>query len=326
MSANARGIVAKFSRLGLVALATATVCFGSYFITHRDEGYWLYRCVRQANTIVSCFSGDSFDFTTDFFGMRYEGNSGNYIDRRIFYVGAYEKPMLFLLRDIMGTAFANQGVFIDVGANTGQHSLFMSQYSKEVHAFEPYEPVLKRFRKMIDINQIRNIVIHPVGLGHEAAKLPFYKPPDTNLGTGSFVAGFKPDNTYGGELDIRVGDEALASANVGSVALIKIDIEGYEKYALRGLNRTLEGFRPFVVFELTSNPTSPVSIKSKRELVALFPDSYEFLVIEEDRGMITGEYWFSDLDGQVHFDQLAQNDVLAYPVEKKKYLRMPRER
>ena len=48
--------------------------------------------------------------------------------------------------------------------------------------------------------------------------------------------------------------------------------------------------------------------------------------MDEDRGMITAVYWFIGFDGQVHFDQLAQNDVLAYPVEKKKYLRMPLER
>jgi len=153
--------------------------------------------------------------------MRYEGNTGNYIDRHILYVGAYEKPLLFLIRDIMKSAFANQGVFIDVGANPGQHSLFMSHYSKEVHAFEPYEPVLKKFRRMVEINSISNIEIHPVGLGSAHAKLPFHKPPDSNLGSGSFVEGFKPDNSYFGELEIQVGDEALNKAGVQSVALIK---------------------------------------------------------------------------------------------------------
>ena len=312
--------ISRLARLGFAGLMTATSCFSYYFFTQREELYWFYRCIKQATHISSCYRGGAFDFTADLFGMRYEGNTGNYLDERLFYAGAYEKPILFLLRDIMKLAFNNQGVFMDVGANTGQHSLFMSRYSKEVHAFEPYEPVLKKFRRMVEINHIQNTVIHAVGLGESNAKVPFYKPPDKNLGTGSFVEGFKPDNSYLGVLEIRVGDEVLQKSGVTSVALVKMDVEGYEKLALRGLRKTLQNSRPFVVFELTTDPQSPVSIKSKIELFRLFPENYEFLVIEDQRGIITGVYDFASLDDQVRFDKLEQHDLLAYPVEKKKFL------
>jgi len=314
------GILTRVLRLGLAALVSAAICSTYYYFTRRDQLSWVYRCFKQAPNIYSCFSGYNLEFTADLFGMRYEGNTSNYIDRHIFYFGAYEKPLLFLMRDIMKSAFANQGVFIDVGANTGQHSLFMSRYSKEVHAFEPYEPVLKRFRSMVELNNISNIVIYPVGLGNTHAKMPFHKPPDSNLATGSFVEGFKPDNAYFGELEIQLGDEALKKTGVQSVALIKIDIEGYEKLALQGLWKTLQSFRPFVVFELTTNPQSPVSVKNKIELTSLFPDSYDFVVISQDRGLMTGEYQLVNLDARVHFDKLEQHDLLAYPAEKKKYL------
>ena len=38
-----------------------------------------------------------------------------------------------------------------------------------MHAFDPYEPVLTRFREMVSMNAIDNIVIHPVGLGSDDA-------------------------------------------------------------------------------------------------------------------------------------------------------------
>lgn len=82
---------------------------------------------------------------------------------------------------------------------------------------------------MVEINQIKNIVIHPFGLGDENSKKPFFKPPDHNLATGSFVKGFIENNSYEGELEVQSGDDALAKAGVTSVALIKMDIEGYEK-------------------------------------------------------------------------------------------------
>jgi len=75
-----------------------------------------------------------------------------------------------------------------------------------------------------------------------------------------------------------------------------------------------------VVFELTTNPQSPVSVKNKLELTSLFPESYDFVVISEDQGLMTGEYQLVNPDAHVHFDKLEQHDMLAYPTEKKKYL------
>src|SRR5207302_7920407 len=107
----------------------------------------------------------------------------NSIVHFIFYHGAYEKHILYFLRYVMRMAYANQGTFLDVGANTGLYSLFVSRYVSAVHAFEPWQPVLARFRRMVDLNYIKNIVIHPVGLGDENARKSFYQPPPENLGT-----------------------------------------------------------------------------------------------------------------------------------------------
>jgi len=170
---------------------------------------------------------------------------------------------------------------------------------------------------LVEKNRIQNIVIHPVGLGNENSDLPFYKPPDYNLGTGSFVDGFY-NNSYMGLLPMRIGDEELASAGVKSVAVIKMDVEGYEKPALQGLWNTLIKNRPFVVFELSTNPAIKVSIKTKDELKSLFPENYEFFVISAIRG--PGEYRLVDIAENVHFDQIEYNNVLAYPIEKQQIL------
>jgi FkbM family methyltransferase len=218
----------------------------------------------------------------------------------------------------MASAYANQGVFLDIGANTGQYSLFMSRYSKEVHAFEPWEPVRKRFSRMVEINHINNIVIHAVGLSDESAKKPFFRPPENNLGSGSFLDGFRDDNRFEGDvLELQIGDEALKKAGVSSVAMIKMDIEGYEKLALKGLRGTLQKNRPIVMFEMTVNPQVPVSIKSHAEIAGLFPENYEFLAFTQPDDKYTGAYTLKPSEAVVRFDKYKIYNIVAYPIEKR---------
>ena len=40
-----------------------------------------------------------FQFSTEFFGLKYEGNLNNNIEANILFYGAFEKPLLFFLRD-----------------------------------------------------------------------------------------------------------------------------------------------------------------------------------------------------------------------------------
>ena len=295
-------------------------CLAVFYVSDVDRFYWNYRCWRLAVTPSACLKGGNFDFEVDLFGSHYRGSTENYVDQQIFFFGAFEKPILFFLRDVMASAYSNRGVFLDIGANTGQYSLFMSKYVTEIHAFEPWEPVLKRFQEMVRINRIKNIVFHPYGLGDVNSKKPFFKPPKDNLGTGSFVSGFKDQNRYDGELEIKIGDDAVKRAGLKSVDLIKMDIEGYEKPALQGLRQTLRVYRPIVEFELSIDPNRSISIKNFSDLASLFPERYEFLVFSETKtnDAWTGRYYLQPLTDVLRIDRAKQYDVLAYPAEKKK--------
>ena len=307
----------KAIRLSGVGLLTGLLCLGYLYVSDPQPFSLLYRCWVAAKNISDCHSGRAFDFSVDFYGAIYEGNTGNYIDRKIFEDGAFEKPILFFLRDVMQSVYGNQGVFLDVGANTGQHSIFMSRYAKQVHAVEPWAEVLKRLRRNIEINRLQNVIVYPFGLGRENSKQPFFRPPEKNLGTGSFDKEFWDANSAEGALEIRAGDDAFEKVGVAHFGLIKMDIEGYEKLALIGLQRTLRRDRPVVEFELTTNPKSEVSVKSWEELVALFPDDYDFLIFSRDSDAATGRYDLVSAKEHLEFDRLGQRDVVAYPTERK---------
>jgi len=257
-----------------------SIVIGYLYFFEARVVHGVYRCLVATSSLYSCYAGfrrtTDFTFTTDFYGMKYRGNIGNAIDLEVLAIGAYEKPELYFLRDVMQSVYSKQGTFLDVGANVGQHSLFMSRYATAVHAFEPYDLVLERFRLMKNLNKAENIVIHPVGLGNKNQRLPFYEPPADNLGAGSFVTGSNPSVGRSVELEIVVGDDLLENANVSAVNLIKMDIEGYEPFALQGLSRTLAKNRPIVVFEVTVAPGKPFGFQSESQMRSVSPRTIGF--------------------------------------------------
>ena len=287
---------------------SALLCGAYWSFFEPRKSYATYRCLTAASPWYACFLGRAFPFRTDLFGLIYEGyvGDGHVVDEMVLTQGSYETHVLFFLRDTMARLNPVQGVFLDVGANSGQHSMFMSRYAKAVHAFEPFPPVLARFRRMLEINKIANVTVHPVGLGRAAARLPF------DDRTFSFSAAAGGASTA---LEIVSGDAALNGAGVARVDLIKMDIEGFEKSALLGLANTLRRDRPVVVFELTINPQRPELFSSPAELSEVFPKDYHFLVFSQ-WDFFSGFYQLTDL-ANARFDRPSTYNAVAYPQEKK---------
>ena len=252
------------------------------------------------------------DFIIDFFGFRYQGNTSYAIDAHIYLYGAYEKPELFFLRNTL-TSLGPDAVFVDVGANTGQHSLFASLHAGKVHAIEPYPPLLPRLKALVDDNNIDNITIHPVGLGEEAAEIPFYSPPEGNLATGSFVQGFFTNLDEDLSLRIVSGDVYFPQVGIRRVDCIKMDIEAFEKPALAGLRKTLQDQRPILLMELTVDSELEETFKSFQELKEALPENYDFLLLT-DKDLLSGAYRL--IPFRPSFRGKRQYNIVAYPNEK----------
>lgn len=249
-------------------------------------------------------------------GAHFSGNIVNYIDRLVYFCGAHEKYMLHMLRDYVTRLRRVSGgpvVYVDVGANAGNHVLYMAGLADRVHAFEPYPRVREQLEKNLRQNDIKNVIVYPFGLSNEDATLPFYAAPDSNLGAASFFADHKQDNYYLGDMQLKRGD----GLSLGQVDILKADVEGFEKFVLEGLRETLGESRPLMVIELS--PKTRDTLGSQEALQALFPENYKFYYFAKGK-LDSGRYRLAPFDYSL---TPKIQDVIACPVEKTGLLPSP---
>ncbi len=198
-----------------------------------------------------------------------------FIDKEIFWKGVYEEEFL----DFLKKELKNTDVYIDIGANIGQHALFASCLVNKgyVYAFEPNFPVYNQLVESIEINpNIKNISVYNIGLGSEKKTEKFYVNTE-NIG-GSSLLEYK--NTMNAvTIEIDKGDTFLLGLE--KVNFIKIDVEGFEYETLLGLQETIKKFKPKMLIEFT-----PIFYNKKEKGDAykiinfLFEHGYSFVDLE----------------------------------------------
>jgi FkbM family methyltransferase len=143
--------------------------------------------------------------------------------------------------------------FLDIGANKGMISLLGSRLvgpSGKVIAFEPNPRPPSIFQGNVDRNRISNVVIMPFGLGDTNERLSL-SVPKINTGEGSFGrSNYAPERVEIVHCDVRRGDDLPGTV---SPRLIKIDVEGFELYALRGMENFISKNHPAIIMEMEAS-------------------------------------------------------------------------
>jgi FkbM family methyltransferase len=148
-----------------------------------------------------------------------------------------EKPVLeWFIHQIKSS-----DVVWDIGANIGTYSLFASSFAEQVVAFEPHPANINRLQENANLNK-SDIDIRSIALSDEegTAHLDVSKE-HAGAGGGSVSA----EGSY--EISLKKGDEIIPRPD-----LVKIDVEGHEFRALKGMTQALQNVR-CVLIELHEN-------------------------------------------------------------------------
>lgn len=133
-------------------------------------------------------------------------------------------------------------IVIDAGANIGQYSVWLASRGAEVVAIEPIHTTFSILAENLHPYQ-PNVHGFCCALGDADDKV-------------SFSGGNRPGDELahvaqrsGKEVHMRRLD-SLGIDNIGSVHLLKADVEGYEGNLLRGARETIERDRPYIQLEV----------------------------------------------------------------------------
>jgi len=126
------------------------------------------------------------------------------------------------------------GTFVDIGANIGYHTVLGATIVGErgrVYAFEP-EPVnFETLKRNIELNNLRNVVAEAKACSERAGTLDLHID-KTNAGGHHLHDSLEASEAV--SISAITLDDYFRDLE-GSIDLIKMDIQGYESVALRGM-------------------------------------------------------------------------------------------
>lgn len=137
------------------------------------------------------------------------------------------------------TYISRYGVAIDGGANYGSWSRHMATTFKKVIAFEPVNNIFECLKK--NTSEYENVALYKNAIGDSNKKV--------NVGIGKAFYNHGCYTVTGdGEMDMITID----SLNLETLDFLKLDLEGFEYYALQGAEETLKRCKPIILFEENS--------------------------------------------------------------------------
>jgi FkbM family methyltransferase len=171
-----------------------------------------------------------------------------------------------MLRHIKNHINGN-GIFIDVGANIGNHTIFFSKIcgANKVIAIEAVPENINILEKNVKANNCSNveIIAHPIGLTSEKRQVVRF---NENMGSCFLENNTNPTELVEGKKKVIKGDvleiktlEELGLDTLDKVNLIKIDCENMSLEVLRAFIPIIKMYKPAIFIEATDKELKEIS-------------------------------------------------------------------
>ncbi|MDI6617557.1 MAG: FkbM family methyltransferase [Clostridiales bacterium] len=217
-----------------------------------------YSLVKQLTNIRKLFDADDYGFdagddSKSVYNFTYEDKE---IKFYLPYLKDWIQNIIYITRNFYETAMledirkriGQNKVFIDVGANIGNHTVYFSKVcdAKKVYSFEPQKIAFDILKRNVRINNIQHIVeLFNLGVGKANDRAQMIILDNNNLGMS------KVKKTPYGNIEINSLDNLLYRKN-DNIDLIKVDVEGMELEVLEGAEKIIKKCNPLIYVEANS--------------------------------------------------------------------------
>ena len=138
-------------------------------------------------------------------------------------------------------------VVIEVGANIGAHTLYLSKLvgNGYVFAFEPQRLVFQNLCANLALNSISNVYAYQEAISDENGSILI---PECDFTKNNNFGGINIENTKNGT---TVNKQKLDNFlnKIDRLKLLKIDVEGMEILVIKGAKELIDKFRPIIYVE-----------------------------------------------------------------------------
>lgn len=148
-------------------------------------------------------------------------------------------------------------VFIDIGANVGLFSVVASECVGEkgkVISYEPTPNIFNRLKENANLNDYQNIICHNLALSNEVGELRLNI---SNNGFDAWNSFAENQIILQNSISVPVStlDQELKDLELNRISMVKIDVEGWEKFVLHGGSDFFQKHSPIVMIEFTEENT-----------------------------------------------------------------------
>lgn len=168
---------------------------------------------------------------------------------------------------------------IDAGAHIGLYTMIMAQGGGQVWSFEPLAGTYQLLKRNVAENGFgQRVHVTNAACHEQAGTAKFYLPERGDMGSAFILPVEKAGGVAGAVTEVamvRIDDVVPQDVRIG---LVKMDIEGNEPFALRGMKRILERDRPILFSEFLPGA---MGIKAQDHLAWLRGHGYELFEVAE---------------------------------------------
>jgi FkbM family methyltransferase len=179
-------------------------------------------------------------------GLRFRLNTGDTIQRFVYYWGLWSPNECWLLRELLRPG----DVFVDAGANFGYFTILASRLvgpTGQVIAFEPTPSTVRRLKRNLELNGASNVTLHECAITETPGTVRISAISALNSGANTILQMEQARESWDVPA-VRLEDVIRAGQ---AIRVMKVDVEGAEVLLVRGFREHLEaGLVSFVICEV----------------------------------------------------------------------------